>query len=109
MAGSQHVHRVPKRSIKSTPKASSGRTTFEPSSKKPRALFQARLPTPPRPPRKPKSHEKESRMNSPAYIDHPLDATISDTLTDLALDMRWSFNHAADRLWEQIDPELWEL
>jgi glycogen phosphorylase len=48
-------------------------------------------------------------MNSSTYIDSALDASISDALTDLALDMRWSFNHAADRLWEQIDPELWEL
>jgi len=48
-------------------------------------------------------------MSSAAYVDHPLDTSISDALTDLALDLRWSFNHAADRLWEQLDPELWEL
>src|SRR5580692_1289018 len=41
--------------------------------------------------------------------DLPLDTAISDALTDLALDLRWSFNHSADRLWEQLDPELWEL
>ena len=27
----------------------------------------------------------------------------------MALDLRWSFNHSADQLWEQLDPELWEL
>jgi starch phosphorylase len=27
----------------------------------------------------------------------------------LALDLRWSFNHSADQLWGQLDPELWEL
>ena len=48
-------------------------------------------------------------MSSPAFVDRPLDTNISDALTDLALDLRWSFNHSADRLWEQIDPELWEL
>jgi starch phosphorylase len=48
-------------------------------------------------------------MSSPTYLDLPLDTTISDALTDLALDLRWSFNHSADRLWEQLDPELWEL
>ncbi len=48
-------------------------------------------------------------MSSPAYVDHPLDTSISDALTDLALDLRWSFNHAADRLWQQLDPERWEL
>jgi starch phosphorylase len=29
-------------------------------------------------------------------------------LADLALDLRWSWNHAADRLWRKIDPELWD-
>src|SRR5215467_8996144 len=48
-------------------------------------------------------------MSSPAYVDRPLDTSIFDALTDLALDLRWSFNHSADRLWEQIDPELWNL
>src|ERR1700745_93139 len=38
-----------------------------------------------------------------------LHTAISDALTDLALDLRWSFNHSADQLWEQLDPELWEL
>src|SRR5271166_5746911 len=41
--------------------------------------------------------------------DRPLDPAISGALTDLALDLRWSFNHSADQLWEQLDPELWEL
>jgi len=48
-------------------------------------------------------------MSSATYVDHPLDTAISDALTDLALDLRWSFNHSADRLWEQLDPELWDL
>ena len=39
----------------------------------------------------------------------PSAAAVSDALTELALDLRWSFNHSADQLWEQIDPELWEL
>ncbi|MEO6849557.1 MAG: DUF3417 domain-containing protein, partial [Mucilaginibacter sp.] len=30
-------------------------------------------------------------------------------LAKLALDMRWSWNHAADELWQQLDPELWEM
>jgi starch phosphorylase len=29
-------------------------------------------------------------------------------LTELALDLRWSWNHAADELWRQLDPALWE-
>jgi starch phosphorylase len=31
-----------------------------------------------------------------------------EDLAELALDMRWSWNHAADNLWEQLDPEMWE-
>jgi glycogen phosphorylase len=34
---------------------------------------------------------------------------VSDALTNLALDLRWSFNHSADRVWQQLDPELWDL
>ena len=30
-------------------------------------------------------------------------------LRDLALDLRWSWNHAADELWTHLDPELWAL
>src|SRR5579863_8183604 len=30
-------------------------------------------------------------------------------LRDLALDLRWSWNHAADELWTRLDPELWAL
>jgi Protein of unknown function (DUF3417) len=32
-----------------------------------------------------------------------------DTLVDLALDLRWSWSHMEDKLWEPLDPELWEL
>ena len=47
-------------------------------------------------------------MSSPAQ--RGLSRTdVSEALTDLALDLRWSFNHTADRLWEQLDPELWDL
>jgi starch phosphorylase len=30
-----------------------------------------------------------------------------DGLDELVLDLRWSWNHEADRLWKQIAPELW--
>jgi starch phosphorylase len=29
-------------------------------------------------------------------------------LADLALDLRWTWNHSTDRLWEVLDPETWE-
>ena len=31
------------------------------------------------------------------------------SLADLALDLRWSWSHATDVLWEHIDPNLWAL
>ena len=30
-------------------------------------------------------------------------------LVELALDLRWSWNHAADKLWKYLDPELWSM
>jgi glycogen phosphorylase len=32
-----------------------------------------------------------------------------DFLVELALDMKWSWNHGADEVWEQLDPSLWDL
>jgi glycogen phosphorylase len=33
----------------------------------------------------------------------------TEALTELALNLRWSWNHLADELWAQLDPELWAL
>jgi len=32
-----------------------------------------------------------------------------DTLVDLALNLRWSWSHGEEELWEPLDPELWEF
>ena len=32
-----------------------------------------------------------------------------DSLAELALDLRWSWNHATDGVWRTLDPTLWEL
>jgi hypothetical protein len=37
----------------------------------------------------------------------PADVDGFDALAELALDMRWSWNHATDELWRQLDSELW--
>jgi starch phosphorylase len=47
-------------------------------------------------------------MTTSGY-DSPTAVPGSEDLKELALDMRWSWEHAADELWNQIDPELWEL
>src|SRR5215471_15947009 len=48
-------------------------------------------------------------MSSPAPGTRVSESTTVDALTDLAIDLRWSFNHSADHLWERLEPELWEL
>ncbi len=37
------------------------------------------------------------------------DVAGSESLAELALDMRWSWNHGADDVWRQLDPDLWDL
>ncbi len=32
-----------------------------------------------------------------------------DSLAELALDMRWSWNHATDEVWRELDPRLWDI
>jgi len=32
----------------------------------------------------------------------------TDALTELALNLHWSWNHAADELWERLDADLWQ-
>jgi starch phosphorylase len=39
----------------------------------------------------------------------PADIEGFDSLAELALDMRWSWNHATDEVWRQLDPKLWEF
>jgi starch phosphorylase len=46
-------------------------------------------------------------MNPERYLPRSLPPALKG-LTDLALDMRWNWNHSADLLWRQTDPELWQ-
>ena len=39
----------------------------------------------------------------------PVDVESFDSLAELALDMRWSWNNSADEVWRALDPVLWEL
>ena len=50
-----------------------------------------------------------STMGNPGYTIHPSEARASEALAQLALDLCWSWNHAADELWRRLDEELWEL
>ena len=48
-------------------------------------------------------------INRPVKSSLPTDIAGFDSLAELALDMRWSWNHATDEVWRQLDPVLWEL
>ncbi len=52
---------------------------------------------------------KNTRVSHPIYNLLPTEVEGFDSLAELALDMRWSWNHCADELWRQLDPALWEL
>ena len=39
----------------------------------------------------------------------PIEIPGMDCLVELALDMRWSWNHLADEVWQRLDARLWEL
>src|SRR5258708_29908554 len=51
----------------------------------------------------------EIRSGSPLYAFVANEIEGFDSLAELALDMRWSWNHAADEIWRQLDPALWDL
>jgi len=51
----------------------------------------------------------QKRVSHPLYGLLPADVEGFDALSELALDMRSSWNHATDQVWRQLDPVLWEL
>src|SRR3989454_4441615 len=48
-------------------------------------------------------------MNNPIYTSVLPGPREADALAELALNLRWTWNHKADELWGRIDPDLWEL
>ena len=51
----------------------------------------------------------QTRASHPIYSLLPMEVEGFDSLAELALDLRWSWNHAADEVWQQLDPAVWEL
>ncbi|MDE3048808.1 MAG: DUF3417 domain-containing protein, partial [Nitrospirota bacterium] len=41
------------------------------------------------------------------FFNRPLPPGL-EGLADLALDLRWTWSHSTDQLWETLDPEAWE-
>ena len=52
---------------------------------------------------------EQTRASHPLYGLLPADVEGFDSLVELALDMRWSWSHATDEVWRQLDPVLWDL
>ena len=50
-----------------------------------------------------------TRVSNSMYCFLPTEVEGFGPLAELALDMRWSWNHYADDVWRQLDPALWEL
>ena len=53
--------------------------------------------------------KEKTVLRKPIYSVLPSDIEGVDSLAELALDMRWSWNHSADEVWRQLDPGLWDL
>jgi glycogen phosphorylase len=52
---------------------------------------------------------EQIRVSHPIYNLLPTEIEGFNSLAELALDMWWSWNHATDEVWRQLDPELWEI
>ncbi len=52
---------------------------------------------------------ENGRVTQPIYSILPSDIDGFDTLAELALDLRWTWNHATDCIWNQLDRNLWDM
>jgi starch phosphorylase len=52
---------------------------------------------------------KQTPVSYPMQSAPPTETAGFDSLAELALNLRWSWNHATDEVWRQLDPELWEI
>jgi starch phosphorylase len=52
---------------------------------------------------------EQTPVSKQTYSLLPTDIEGVDSLAELALDMRWSWNHATDEVWRQLDSTLWEF
>ncbi len=50
---------------------------------------------------------KDTNNNDFSFL--PVELKGFNSLAQLALDMRWSWNHSSDKLWQELDPSLWKL
>src|ERR1700735_3968249 len=53
--------------------------------------------------------KKQTSAGEPISIPSTANVEGFDSLAELALDLRWSWNHANDDVWRQLEPALWDL
>jgi len=53
--------------------------------------------------------KEKAEIQKPVYGFLPKDIPGFDSLVELALDLRWSWDHSADEVWRQLDPDLWDI
>src|SRR5271170_2337944 len=51
----------------------------------------------------------QTPASSPIYSPPTAEIEGFSSLAELALDLRWSWSHCADEVWNQLDAALWEL
>ncbi len=52
---------------------------------------------------------KPAPVRNPNDKSPPMEIEGYDSLAELALDLRWSWNHATDDVWRQLDSALWDF
>jgi starch phosphorylase len=52
---------------------------------------------------------EQIHVGTPIYNLLPREIDGFDSLAELALNLRWSWNHATDEVWRQLDPKLWAV
>jgi starch phosphorylase len=54
-------------------------------------------------------------MSDQTHLSHPMHSLLPtgiegfDSLAELALNLRWTWNHATDEVWRVLDPALWKI
>jgi len=52
---------------------------------------------------------KQTPIGSPNGNSRSTEIAGFDALAEIALDLRWSWNHATDKVWRELDAALWDL
>ena len=52
---------------------------------------------------------KQTRASGSIFNLLPTEVEGVDSLAELALNLRWSWNHATDQVWRRLEPELWDI